>query len=208
MRTGVMTKTMAPLTKAMDPANLHTKDMARAGRGHADEYDRRLASGDVAAIADAARVAGIVAKARPPRYLPCSTQDYAVTEPADLTALDADELGDWLRTLRRARKDARADLTSSRARASQAEANYQAITDALAVFAMEGNRANITKVFSDLTDHARRNVERVEAAEGGICAMMKRAEAEAKRREPKSVSAMSRELDELRSQIDELRGTK
>lgn len=201
MRTGIQTKSMAPLTKAMQAA---TKEMPAGRLGN----KRRTAStkplnwleldGSAALIRKAASCMRCIAESERTPIRPGTAAEHSVPK-ADVAELDDAELEAYCGKVRYALDNAR--KAASRARNYSAEASGNAEAVARAIAEIEASEAEVRKVFAERAEERARTAEAYTKAAEALKEQLAEAEAEIERRTPKGVADIARELDLLKTTL-------
>lgn len=208
MRTGIQTKSMAPLTKAMQAA---TKEMPAGRLGNkrrtASTKDRPVLNwleldGSAAPIREAASCMRCIAESERTPIRPGTAAEHSVPKEA-VAALDDAELEAYCGKVRHALGNAMAAASSARSYSVNARENAEVVARAIAE--IEASEAEVRKVFAERAEERARTAEAYKRAVEALKVQLGEAEAELERRTPRTAADMARELEDLRRDFEQLR---
>lgn len=208
MHPTIATKSMAPLTKAMQAA---TKEMPAGRLGNKERTASTKArkplnwlelDGSAAPIREAASCMRCIAESERTPIRPGTAAEHSVPK-EDVAALEDAELEAYCGKVRHTLGNAMS--AASRARSYSAEASGNAEAVARAIAEIEASEAEVRKVFAERADERARTAEAYREAVEALKVQLGEAEAELERRTPRTVADMTRELEALRGEIEGLR---
>ena len=208
MRTGIQTKSMAPLTKAMQAA---TKAMPAGRLGNKERsaktkarkpLDWREVNGLVEPIIRAGAIMASIAESERPALHPDAAAKHTVRK-EDVSQLDDGMLAAYAGKLRRELELAKSAASMRRTRCRNAQGDAAAV--ARGIGEIKEHEDEVREVFAVRADAAAKTAEAFAAAVDTLEAQLAEAIAEQERRTPKSAADLAREVDAMRDELEQLR---